>query len=125
MPNARLTYTLSGPVNGGSSWYGSDNNNFGPRFALAYSPSNSSGVLKKVFGSSGVFRAGAGMVYDRFGSQLITQFDQFGSFGLSTTLGNPISYDFTTSPRYTGSAATPGPAPTRGLSYTPPDLPQH
>ena len=45
------------------------------------------------------------MLYDRFGSELITEFDQFGSFGLATTLGNPVSYNFTTSPRYNGSRA--------------------
>ncbi len=122
MPNARLSYVLNGPVNGGSSWYGSDNNNFGPRLALAYSPSNPSGILKKAFGANGVFRAGAGMVYDRFGSELTTQFDQFGSFGLSTTLGNPISYNFTTSPRYDGSAPAQVAAPVGGFPYTPPDI---
>ena len=63
------------------SWYGADNNNFGPRLALAYSPSNPTAHPQKAFGANGVFRAGGGMVYDRFGSELITQFDQFGSFG--------------------------------------------
>ena len=43
------------------------------------------------------------MLYDRFGSELITEFDQFGSFGLATTLNNPVSYTFSTSPRYNGS----------------------
>ncbi len=35
MPNAILSYNLNGPVNGKPSWYNPDDNNFGPRFALA------------------------------------------------------------------------------------------
>ena len=41
-------------------------------------------MIGKLFGKSGAFRAGAGMAYDRFGSDLITQYDQFGSIGLAT-----------------------------------------
>jgi hypothetical protein len=85
MPNSILSYNLNGPVNGKSSWYNPDDNNFGPRFALAYSPKDRGGLLQAIFGNNGVFRAGGAMLYDRFGSELITQFDQFGSFGLATT----------------------------------------
>jgi hypothetical protein len=122
MPNAILSYALNGPVNGKSSWYNPDNNNFGPRFSLAYSPKDRGGLLQKIFGTGGVFRAGGAMLYDRFGSELITQFDQFGSFGLATTLGNPVSYNFTTSPRYDGTAPPLPAAPTTGFPYTPPDI---
>jgi hypothetical protein len=122
MPNAILTYNLNGPVNGKSSWYNPDDNNFGPRFALAYSPKDRGGLLQKIFGNGGVFRAGGAMLYDRFGSELITQFDQFGSFGLATTLNNPVSYTFTTSPRYNGTVPALPPAPTTGFPYTPPDV---
>ena len=122
MPNALLQYALNGPVNGKPSWYGSDNNNFAPRLAIAYSPQDRGGWLGKIFGKGGVFRAGAGIVYDRFGSQLITEFDQFGSLGLASTLGNPVSYTYTTSPRYDGAAPAQPPAPTGGFPYTPPDI---
>jgi hypothetical protein len=122
MPNATLTYNLAGPVNGKSSWYNPDDNNFGPRFALAYSPKDRGGLLQAIFGNSGVFRAGGAMLYDRFGSELITQFDQFGSFGLSTTLNNPVSYTFSTSPRYNGTTPALPAAPTTGFPYTPPDV---
>ena len=122
MPNALLSYALNGPVNHQPSWYGSDNNNFAPRFSLAYSPANQGGVLGKIFGTSGVFRIGYSLVYNRFGSDLITEFDQFGSQGLSTTLGNPISYNFTTSPRYNGNPAQQPAAPQGGFPYTPPDI---
>ncbi len=122
MPNAILTYALNGPANGKPSWYGSDNNNFGPHIAIAYSPRDRGGILQKIFGQNGVFRAGGAMLYDRFGSSLITEFDQFGSFGLATTLGNPVSYNFSTSPRYDGTQPPLPAAPTTGFPYTPPDI---
>ncbi|HVP47560.1 MAG TPA: carboxypeptidase-like regulatory domain-containing protein [Bryobacteraceae bacterium] len=122
MPNAVLSYALNGPLNHQATWYGTDNNNFAPRFSLAYSPANKSGVVGKIFGTSGVFRVGYSLVYNRFGSDLITEFDQFGSQGLATTLGNPISYNFTTSPRYNGGAAQQPAAPGGGFPYTPPDI---
>jgi len=36
-----------GPVNGKPSWYNPDDNNFGPRFALAYSPKDRGGFCKR------------------------------------------------------------------------------
>jgi Carboxypeptidase regulatory-like domain len=122
MPNAILSYSPNGPVNGKSSWYNPDDNNFGPRFSLAYAPKDHGGLIGKLFGSSGVFRAGGAMLYDRFGSELITEFDQFGSFGLATTLNNPVSYTYSTSPRYNGGVPTLPAAPTPGFPYTPPDV---
>jgi len=122
MPNSILSYSPNGPVNGKPSWYNPDDNNFGPRFALAYSPKDRGGILQAIFGNEGVFRAGGAMLYDRFGSELITEFDQFGSFGLATTLNNPVSYTFSTSPRYNGSVPALPAAPTTGFPYTPPDV---
>ncbi|HTC87354.1 MAG TPA: carboxypeptidase-like regulatory domain-containing protein [Bryobacteraceae bacterium] len=122
MPNSILTYSPNGPVNGKPSWYNPDDNNFGPRFALAYSPKDRGGLIQKIFGTGGVFRAGGALLYDRFGSELITEFDQFGSFGLATTLNNPVSYTFTTSPRYDGTTPALPAAPTTGFPYTPPDV---
>lgn len=69
-----------------------------------------------------MFRAGAAMVYDRFGSDLITQFDQFGSQGLATTLGNATSYNFTTAPRYNGAEPAQPAPPQGGFPYVPPDI---
>jgi len=122
MPNAFLSYSLGGPVNGKPSWYEPDNNNFGPRFALAYSPRGRDGWLKRIFGSNGAFRMGGAMLYDRYGSELVTQYNQFGSFGLSTTLNNPVSYNFTTSPRYDGTLPAFPASPAGGFPYTPPDV---
>jgi hypothetical protein len=122
MSNDLLTYALNGPVNGQPSWWGPSNLNFAPRAAIAWSPQQKDGIIGKIFGGNGVFRAGAGVVYDHFGSQLITQFDQFGSEGLATTLGNQTSYTFTTAPRYNGSPAVQPPPPQGGFPYTPPDV---
>jgi hypothetical protein len=117
--NPLQTYLLNGPANGKSSWYGPDNNNWAPHVSIAWAPQDRGGLIQKIFGKQGVLRAGAGIVYDRFGSQLITQFDQFGSQGVATTIGNPVSYDFTTSPRYTGSDPAQPAASTGGFPFTP------
>jgi hypothetical protein len=119
---AVLQYALNGPVNNKPTWYGPDNKDFAPRFSFAYSPKENAGWLHKIFGDNGVFRGGYALVYDRFGSELITQFDQFGSLGLATTLGNSTSYNFTTAPRYDGSPAVQPPSPQGGFPYTPPDI---
>jgi len=122
LPNPTLTYVLNGPVNHAPSWYNPDNLNFAPRLGIAYAPQSKDGLLGKIFGGSGVFRAGAGIAYDHFGSSLITTYDQFGSAGLSTTLGNQTSYDFSTAPRFTGTNPAQTPAPPGGFPYTPPPI---
>ena len=112
LPHNLMSYDFNGPVNGKMSWFKRDHNNFAPRLAVAYSPGNGDGFFGKVLGSSGVVRAGVGVVYDRFGSDLVTQFDNAASFGLSEVVRLGPSVNFTTAPRYLGSlpsipAATP------------------
>lgn len=121
-PNPTLTYVLNGPVNGKPSWYGPDNLDFSPRLGIAWAPTGRGGLIGKIFGKSGVIRAGGSIMYDHFGSALITQFDTFGSQGLSTTLNNLTSYNFTTSPRYDGTDPAQAPPPTGGFPYTPADI---
>lgn len=122
LPNARLKWDLDGPVNGKPTWWKPSNLNFAPRFGLAYSPSGHGGWLGKMFGTGGALRVGASMVYDRFGSDLITQYDQFGSIGLAYKANFPDSYSFSTSPRYTGSSPTLPAPPQETFPYTPPDI---
>ena len=125
MPDATLKYALSGPANNAPGWYGRDNNNFAPRLSFAYSPANPDNWLaKKVFGKGGVIRGGGAMVYDRFGSDLITQFDQLGSVGLASRSGFPLSYNMSSAPRVTAANAYPDlpTAPSGGFPYTPPDV---
>ena len=111
MPDARLSYVLNGPVNGQRELVRERITTiFGPRLALALTaPAIPQGILEKSLRRERrLSRRRRHGFTDRFGSELITQFDQFGSFGLSTTLGNPISYNYTTSPRYTGVGTRSG-----------------
>jgi hypothetical protein len=86
----RLSFNLGGPANGKPGFYNWDKKDFGPRFAVAWSPSAKEGLFKSLFGNPGqtTIRAGAGIVYDRLGPALLATFDASGSFGLSTGLTN-------------------------------------
>ena len=122
MPNFTLSYALNGPVNGKPSWWSPDNLNLAPRFGLAYAPTDHKGLLGKLFGKSGAFRVGGALAYDQFGNDLIANFDQFGSLGLSDPTNFPDSYSFSTSPRFTGVYPSLPPAATGGFPYTPPPI---
>jgi len=122
MPNATLQWALNGQANGKPNWWGPSNLNFAPRFGLAYAPSSDHGLMRKVFGSQGALRVGAAMVYDRFGSDLITQYDQYGSIGTASSGNFPDSYSFSTSPRYNGAAPVLTPPPGESFPVTPPNI---
>jgi len=122
MSDFTLSYGLNGPVNGKPSWWNPNNTNFAPRFGLAYAPTDHQGWLGKLFGKSGAFRVGAAILYDQFGNDLIANFDQFGSLGLSNPTNFPDSYSFTTSPRFTGTYPVLPPSPAGGFPYTPPAI---
>ena len=122
MPNASLQWALNGPSNREPTWWGPDNRNFAPRIGLAYAPSSDQGWMGKMFGTQGALRVGAAMVYDRFGNDLITQYDQYGSIGLATSGNFPDSYSFSTSPRYTGSAPNLSPPAKETFPVTPPNI---
>src|SRR5262249_33078369 len=66
-------------------------------------------------------RAGAGVVYDHYGSSMATSFANTGSPGLASQVSQLLNSDFTTGFRYAGGAlpALP-PAPTGGFPFTPP-----
>jgi len=122
MPNALLHWNLNGPGNGAQTWWSPANKNFASRIGLAYAPADRSGWLGKLFGKSGSLRAGAGIAYDRFGSDLITQYDQFGSIGLATAANFDDSYSFSTSARYNGAAPALAPPARESFPYTPPNI---
>ena len=122
MPNAILNWDLNGPVNGKPTWWKPSNLNLAPRIGFAYGPQNRGGLLGKLFGKSGAFRAGAGMVYDRFGSDLVAQYDQYGSIGLATAANFADSYSFSTSPRFNGLAPELPANPLQPFPYTPPAI---
>ncbi|MBI4904995.1 MAG: carboxypeptidase regulatory-like domain-containing protein [Acidobacteria bacterium] len=121
LPTAKLTFDLGGPVNGKPGWYNRDNNNFAPRLGLAYNPTGD-GLMTRIFGKSSVFRAGAGLVYDRFGSDMITEFDRSGSPGLATSVTQPFNTDFTTAKRYATGLPTLPVAQSGSFPFTPPTI---
>jgi Carboxypeptidase regulatory-like domain len=128
-----ITFNLAGPANGKKGYYNWDYKDFGPRIAFAYSPGSSSGLGHALFGSGGKtsIRGGFGIVYDRVGAGLLTTFDRYGSFGLSTQLSNAVVPSVATSPRVTDLNTIPTtdqnggqffpPAPPGGFPYTPPN----
>jgi Carboxypeptidase regulatory-like domain len=119
-PTATLTWALGGPANNKSGWFPRDNNNFAPRFSIAYAPEGG-GLLERLLGKGSAVRAGAGLTYDHYGTSMATSFAASGSPGLSTTVSQLLNTDFSTSFRYTGSALPSIPsAPSGGFPYTPP-----
>lgn len=122
MPNAALTYQLGGPVNNGPGWYQRDNNNWAPRFNIAYAPVKD-GFWGKMFGKGSVIRAGGSMLYDRYGSDMVTNFDRAGSPGLATPVTQPRNTNFTDSFRYSGGALPTLPTVANAsFPYTPPTI---
>ena len=63
------------------------------------------------------------MVYDRFGQGIVDKFDQFGSFGLSTTLTNPAGFeDVSSAPRVTGIHTIPTTDNNGNVIFLPPPV---
>lgn len=122
MGTSRLTYGLGGPANNGPNWYNRDNNNWAPRLSIAYSP-KFDGLLGAIVGNGTVIRAGGALVYDRYGSNMVTNFSSSGSPGLSTTVAQPLNTDFTDSPRLGVGGLPALVAPVNnGFPYTPADV---
>ncbi len=102
LPTSLVTYGLGGPVNGAKGYYPLDKKDWAPRLAVAYSPDNGT-LLERVMGKGSVFRMGAGIVYDHYGSAMAQSFASSGSPGLATTVSQPVNTNFTTGFRYTGN----------------------
>ncbi|HEY1753753.1 MAG TPA: TonB-dependent receptor [Bryobacteraceae bacterium] len=121
MPNAYITYTPSGPVNHGPGYYPVSYNNFAPRLGLAYSPK---GWLAKYLGSGSVLRGSYGIVYDNYGDSLASSLASNGTPGLTNAVAQAANTNFSTSPRYIGTATSLPvlTAPPNGITfpYTPP-----
>jgi hypothetical protein len=118
LPHNILTYSLAGPANGTDSWYKPEFGDFAPRASIAYSPTD--GFLAKLLGHGGVIRVGGGMVHDRYGSDLVTKFDSNASFGLSDIDRLGPSWNFTTSPRFTGTLPPMPATPIHTFPFTAP-----
>jgi Carboxypeptidase regulatory-like domain len=125
--NPLVQFDLSGKANNGAPYWNWDYGNIAPRFAFAWSPKAEGGFWQRVFGGSGKssIRGGYGIYYDHFGEGVVDSFDQQGSFGLTTSIQNPVGqYSVDTSPRFTGPYNIPPaliqPPPTGGFPQTPP-----
>jgi hypothetical protein len=109
--DAPISFDLAGPANGGKpGYYKWDYHDFAPRFAFAWAPSKSEGLLGAIFGAAGhtAIRGGFGMVYDNVGESLVNYFDENGAFGLSSALSNPAgSQSLLTAPRLTDMHTIP------------------
>jgi hypothetical protein len=101
----KISFGLSGPENGGKSFYDWNKKNFAPRIAFAWSPAGK-GFLRHLTGGEGkmVIRGGYGMVYDRIGGALAVNAEGGAlSFGFSSSLTNPAGVQtVATGPRFTG-----------------------
>lgn len=92
-----LSFAPSGPFYHTPGYFPKSKNNIAPRLALAYSPDAKTSI-----------RAGAGIYYDHYGEALINNFDQHGSFGVSSSIQNPASvYQAETAPRFTSRTNIP------------------
>jgi hypothetical protein len=92
-----LAFAPSGPFYHKPGYWPKSKDNFAPRLSIAFSPNDKTSI-----------RAGAGMYYDHYGESLINNFDQHGSFGISSSITNPASiYQTETAPRFTTRTTLP------------------
>jgi hypothetical protein len=99
-----LQFAPAGPHYGQPGFWPKIKDNFAPRFAVAYSPDGKTSI-----------RAGAGLYYDHFGEALVFNFDQHGSFGMSSQVSNPAGVY-----SYEGSASRPPSPRFMGRNVLPP-----
>jgi hypothetical protein len=120
-----LAFNLNGRYNHQPDFWKPDTLDLGPRFAVAYSPTPSSGILQTLFGSGkSSIRAGYSLVFDHFGAATVNTFDTNGSYGLSSDLSNPPGSEYIgTAPRFTSLTMIPAgllpPAPQGGFPAVP------
>jgi len=137
-----ISFVLGGPKNHGPGLWNWDHKDFSPRIAVAWAPDTGDGWASKILGKKDEFtiRGGYSIMYDHFGIGVVNSFDQHGSFGLSTVLGNSAgSVTAANAPRFTclipgssGQSCLPppcaslnnpgclfGPPPTGGFPNTP------
>ena len=116
-----INFILGGPVNHGPGLWNWDHKDFSPRIAVAWAPDTGDGWVSKILGKRDQFsiRGGYSITYDHFGIPIVNTFDQHGSFGLSTDLGNPAGVVTAAgAPRFTclvpgsaGQSCLPAPCP--------------
>ncbi len=125
--NPTISFDLSGQANGRSPYWNWDYGDVAPRVSFAWSPKFEGGFWRKLFGKPETtsVRGGYGLYYDHFGQGIVDSFDRNGSFGLTTSIQNPVGqYSVDTSPRFTGINNIPSqliaPPPAGSFPKTPP-----
>jgi len=116
-----IGFVLGGPKNNGPGLWNWDHKDFSPRIAVAWAPDTGDGWASKILGKKDQLsiRGGYSIMYDHFGVPIVNSFDQNGSFGLSTRLGNSAgSVTASTVPRFSclipgssGQSCLPTPCP--------------
>jgi hypothetical protein len=116
-----IGFVLGGPKNNGPGLWNWDHKDFSPRIAVAWAPDTGDGWASKILGKKDQFsiRGGYSIMYDHFGVPIVNSFDQNGSFGLSTRLGNSAgSVTASNAPRFSclipgssGQSCLPTPCP--------------
>src|SRR5271165_1250856 len=99
-----ISFVLGGPKNNGPGLWNWDRKDFSPRIAVAWAPDTGDGWVSRILGKKDQFsiRGGYSIMFDHFGIPIVNSFDQHGSFGLSTDLGNPAGVvTVANAPRFT------------------------
>ncbi|HYN06363.1 MAG TPA: carboxypeptidase-like regulatory domain-containing protein [Vicinamibacterales bacterium] len=109
-----VTFDLAGAGNSRKGFYDMDKNNFAPRIAVAWTPTE-----------QWVVRGGYSKVFDRIGHGIAANFDSGASFGMSTSLTSPFGAPYETTPgaRFVDLTTMPvtiPAAPAGGFPQTPP-----
>jgi len=115
-----LSYDLIGKGNNAKPLYGTDWNNFAPRFGFAYTPDFRSGFLGKMFGENKtVIRGGGSVVFDRPGGGITFIQDQVSYLFDNSATTQFEAEDAVTAllenPRFTGIGSSP-------VTNTPPTI---
>jgi len=87
-----LQFAPSGKANHAPGLWPKQKANFAPRLSIVYAPNDKTSI-----------RGGFGLYFDHYGEGIINSFDQYGSFGLNTSVESPAgTYTFENAPRFTG-----------------------
>lgn len=123
--NAPITIELSGAANHGADAWKTNWTDIAPNVALAWTPQPSDGLFRKLLGTPGssVIRTGFREMFDRFGSSLMSYYDQSEGLGfLTTSATSSGAFNLTTNlpPLLTAAVSTrnfPGVVPAGTLTF--------
>ncbi|MBB6144169.1 hypothetical protein HNQ77_002121 [Silvibacterium bohemicum] len=92
-----LAFSPSGPFYNKPGYWPKQKANFAPRASFAYALDSKTSI-----------RAGFGIFFDHYGEQLVSTFDQNGSFGINSQIESPAdAYNFENAPRYVNNRTFP------------------